>query len=162
MILNISEGPSAVMIPENLPGMTEAAARDILRQNGLAGAPSTTTANSATVPAGIVITSSPAPGQMVGVGTTVELVVSTGKVALPELRGRTREEAEAALKELGLVPNVVEAENAQVEAGRVIEQGQPVNTTVEQGSTVNITVAKAPPPPPSPTPTPTPTPTKKG
>ena len=162
VILNISEGPSAVMIPENLPGMTEAAARDILRQNGLAGAPSTTTANSATVPAGIVITSSPAPGQMVGVGTTVELVVSTGKVALPELRGRTREEAEAALKELGLVPNVVEAENAQVEAGRVIEQGQPVNTTVEQGSTVNITVAKAPPPPPSPTPTPTPTPTKKG
>ena len=162
VVLNISEGPSAVMIPENLPGMTEAAARDILRQNGLAGAPSTTTANSATVPAGIVITSSPAPGQMVGVGTTVELVVSTGKVALPELRGRTREEAEAALKELGLVPNVVEAENAQVEAGRVIEQGQPVNTTVEQGSTVNITVAKAPPPPPSPTPTPTPTPTKKG
>jgi serine/threonine-protein kinase len=99
---------------------------------------------------------------MVGVGTTVELVVSTGKVALPELRGRTREEAEAALKELGLVPNVVEAENAQVEAGRVIEQGQPVNTTVGQGTTVNITVAKAPPPPPSPTPTPTPTPTKKG
>lgn len=162
VVLNISEGPSAVMIPENLPGMTEAAARDILRQSGLAGAPSTTTANSATVPAGIVITSSPAPGQMVGVGTTVELVVSTGKVALPELRGRTREEAEAALKELGLVPNVVEAENAQVEAGRVIEQGQPVNTTVGQGTTVNITVAKAPPPPPSPTPTPTPTPTKKG
>ncbi|MFP5367393.1 MAG: Stk1 family PASTA domain-containing Ser/Thr kinase, partial [Actinomycetes bacterium] len=52
VVLNISEGPSAVMIPENLPGMTEAAARDILRQNGLVGAPSTTTANSATVPAG--------------------------------------------------------------------------------------------------------------
>ena len=88
---------SAVMIPENLPGMTEAAARDILRQNGLVGAPSTTTANSATVPAGIVITTSPAPGQKVGVGTSVELVVSTGKVAVPELRGRTREDAVAAL-----------------------------------------------------------------
>lgn len=164
VILNISEGPSAVMIPESLPGKTEAAARDILRQSGLVGAPSTTTANSATVPAGIVITTSPAPGQKVGVGTSVELVVSTGKVAVPELRGRTREEAEAALKELSLVPNVVEAENAQVEPGRVTDQSEPVNAAVEQGKTVTIVVAKAPPPPPSPTPTPTPSPTstKKG
>lgn len=166
VVLNISEGPSAVMIPESLPGKTEAAARDILRQSGLVGAPSTTTANSATVPAGIVITTTPAPGQMVGVGTSVELIVSTGKVALPELRGRTREEAEAALKELGLVPAVIEVENAQVEAGRVTDQSDPVNATVEQGKTVTIVVAKAPPPPPpSPeptaTPTPKPTPTDK-
>jgi serine/threonine-protein kinase len=159
LVLNISEGPSAVKIPEGLPGKTEAAARDILRQSGLVGAPSTTTANSATVPAGLVITTSPAPGQMVGVGTTVELVVSTGKVAVPELRGRTRAEAEAALKELSLVPAIIEVENAQVEAGRVTDQSDPVNAAVEQGKTVTIVVAKAPPPPPSPTATPTPKPT---
>ena len=159
VVLNISDGPSAVKIPDSLPGKTEAAARDMLRQIGLVGAPSTTTANSATVPAGIVITTSPAPGQSVGVGTSVELVVSTGKVAVPELRGRTREEAEAALKELGLVPAVVEAENAQVEPGRVTDQSDAVNAAVEQGKTVTIVVAKAPPPPPSPDPTPTPTPT---
>jgi serine/threonine-protein kinase len=160
--LNISEGPSAVKIPDSLPGKTEAAARDILRQNGLVGAPSTTTANSATVPAGIVITTSPAPGQMVGVGTSVELVVSTGKVAVPELRGRTRDEAEAALKELGLVPNIIEVENGQVEAGRVTDQSDPVNAAVEQGKTISVVVAKAPPPPPpSPTPTPTPTSTRE-
>jgi serine/threonine-protein kinase len=165
LALNVSEGPSAVKIPDTLPGKTEAAARDILRQSGLVGAPSTTTANSATVPAGIVITTSPAPGQMVGVGTSVELVVSTGKVTVPELRGRTREEAETALKELGLVPNVIEVENGQVEAGRVTDQSDPVNAAVEQGKTVSIVVAKAPPPPPpSPTPTatPTPTPTRRG
>lgn len=159
LVLNISEGPSAVKIPDNLPGKTEAAARDILRQSGLVGAPSTTTANSATVPAGIVITTSPAPGQMVGVGTSVELVVSTGKVAVPELRGRTRAEAETALNELGLVPNVIEVENGQVEAGRVTDQSDPVNAAVEQGKTISIVVAKAPPPPPSPSPTPTPSPT---
>ncbi|KQR00361.1 serine/threonine protein kinase [Arthrobacter sp. Leaf141] len=161
ILLNISEGPSAVKIPDSLPGATEAAARDILRQMGLVGAPTTTTANSATVPAGIVITSSPAPGQSVGVGSTVELVVSTGKVAVPELRGRTREEAETALKALSLVPVVAEVENSEVEAGRVTDQSAPVNATLEQGSTVNIVVAKAPPPPPTPTPTPTPTATKK-
>lgn len=161
ILLNISEGPSAVKIPDSLPGATEAAARDILRQMGLVGAPTTTTANSASVPAGIVITSSPAPGQSVGVGSTVELVVSTGKVAVPELRGRTREEAETALKALSLVPVVAEVENSEVEAGRVTDQSAPVNAALEQGSTVNIVVAKAPPPPPTPTPTPTPTATKK-
>ncbi|WP_457964559.1 Stk1 family PASTA domain-containing Ser/Thr kinase [Arthrobacter sp. D1-29] len=162
VVLNISDGPTAVKIPDNIPGQTEAAARDILRQGGLVGAASTTEANSATVPAGKVITTSPAPGQMVAVGSTVEIVVSTGKVSMPELRGRTRAEAEAALKELGLVPNVAEVENSQVEAGRVTDQSDPVNTAVPQGKVINLVVAKAPPPPPAtPTPTPTPTATKK-
>ncbi|WP_426989139.1 Stk1 family PASTA domain-containing Ser/Thr kinase [Pseudarthrobacter sp. Y6] len=162
VILNISEGPSAVKIPETLPGQTEAAARDILRQAGLVGAPSTTTANSATVPVGRVITTSPASGQMVGVGTTVEIVISTGKVSMPELRGRTRAEAETALKELGLVPNVQEVENSQVEAGRVTDQSDPVNAVVDQGKTINIVVAKEPAPPPTSSPTATPSATKKG
>ncbi|MDQ0662242.1 serine/threonine protein kinase/beta-lactam-binding protein with PASTA domain [Arthrobacter ulcerisalmonis] len=173
VILNVSDGPSSVKIPDSLPGKTEAAARDILRQVGLVGAPSTSTANSATVPAGIVITSNPAPGQSVGVGTSVELIVSTGKVVVPELRGVTREEAEAALKELGLVPSVIETENSQVEPGKVTDQSDPANAAVDQGKTITIVVAKAPPPPPpppaptetatpTPTPTPTPKPTKKG
>lgn len=164
VVLNISDGPSAVKVPDNLAGKTEAAARDVLRQSGLVGAPTTTMANSATVPAGIVITTSPAAGQSVAVGSTVEIVVSTGKVAMPELRGRTRAEAEAALKELGLVPNVQEVENSQVEAGRVTDQSDAVNAAVEQGKTITIVVAKDPPPPvtPTPTPTPTPTATKKG
>ncbi|MDQ0799108.1 Stk1 family PASTA domain-containing Ser/Thr kinase [Arthrobacter sp. SLBN-112] len=168
VVLNVSDGPSSVKIPDSLPGKTEAAARDILRQVGLVGAPSTTTANSATVPAGIVITSNPAPGQSVGVGTSVELVVSTGKVVVPELRGLSREEAEAALKGIGLVPLVVEVENSQVEPGKVTDQSDPVNAAVEQGKTITVVVAKAPAPAPSPSPTPgptdtpTPKPTKKG
>ncbi|PTT61391.1 Stk1 family PASTA domain-containing Ser/Thr kinase, partial [Arthrobacter sp. HMWF013] len=141
VILNISDGPAAVKIPENLPGQTEAAARDILRQNGLLGAASTTTANSATVPGGRVITTSPAPGQQVAVGSTVEIVISTGKVAMPELRGRTRADAEAALKELGLVPVVQEVENSEVEAGRVTDQSDGVNSSVDQGKTIAIVVA---------------------
>jgi serine/threonine-protein kinase len=157
VVLNISDGPAAVKVPDNLPGQTEAAARDILRQTGLVGAPSTATANSATVPGGRVITTNPAPGQMVGVGSTVEIVISTGKVAMPELRGRTRAEAEATLQDLGLVPNVQEVENPEVEAGRVTDQSEPVNAAVDQGKVGNVVVAKAPPPPPAPTPTPTPT-----
>ncbi len=144
MILNISAGPSAVKIPDTLPGRTEAAARDILRQAGLVGAPSTTMANSATVPAGLVITTKPAPGQQVAVGSTVEIVVSTGKVAMPELRGMTRAEAEAALKALGLTAVIREVENSQVAPGKVTGQSDPLNALVEQGKSITITVAKAP------------------
>jgi serine/threonine-protein kinase len=151
IVLNISQGPSAVKIPADLPGNTEAAVRDVLRQIGLAGAPGTTMANSATVPAGIVITTNPAPGQTVPVGTAVEIVVSTGKVAVPELRGMTKAEAEAALKNLGLVMAVQEVENSQVEPGRVTDQSDPLNTLVDQGTTVTLTVAKAPDPSPTPT-----------
>lgn len=157
--LNISDGPSAVKIPATLPGRTEAAARDILRQAGLVGAPSTTMANSPTVPGGLVITTKPAPGQQVAVGSTVEIIVSTGKVVMPELRGMTRAEAEAALKALGLPVLVSEMENSQVAPGKVTGQSDPLNALIDQGKTITITVAKAPAPEPTPTPTPTSKPT---
>jgi beta-lactam-binding protein with PASTA domain len=160
--LNISDGPSAVKIPDDLPGRTEAAARDVLRQIGLAGAPGTTMANSASVPAGIVITTKPAPGETVAIGSTVEIVVSTGKVAMPELRGLPRAEAEAALKNLGLGMSVKEVENSEVEPGKVTEQSDAVNALVEQGKTINVVIAKAPAPRPTPSPTPTPTDRNRG
>jgi len=107
-----------------------------------------------------VITTKPAPGQQVAVGSTVELLVSTGKVAMPELRGMTRAEAEAALKELGLVAVIREVENSQVQPGKVTGQSDPLNSLVEQGKAITVTVATAPAPEPTPTPTPTPSPTK--
>jgi serine/threonine-protein kinase len=123
-------------------------------------------ANRPTVPAGIVITTNPAPGQNVAAGSTVEIIVSTGKVAVPQLIGLPQAEAEAALRALGLGMNATAVENSQVEPGKVTGQADAAEALVEQGKTITVTVAKAPapppppPPPPSPTPTPTPTPTK--
>ncbi|MCU1522907.1 MAG: serine/threonine protein kinase [Arthrobacter sp.] len=158
--LNVSDGPSVVAIPADLPGRTEAAARDVLRQKGLVGAPTTIMSNSPTVPAGIVITTKPVPGQPVAVGSTVELVVSTGKVAVPQLIGLPLAEADGAVKALGLTLSVTEVENSQVEPGKVTAQSDAPEALVEQGKVIAVTVAKAPPPPPAPSPTPTPTPTK--
>ncbi|MCY1244168.1 PASTA domain protein [compost metagenome] len=91
----------------------------------------------------------------------MEIVVSTGKVAMPELRGLPRAEAETALKNLGLGIDVKEVENSEVEPGKVTEQSDAVNSLVEQGKTIAIVVAKAPAPKPTPTPTPTPTETSR-
>lgn len=161
VVLNVSDGPSSVAVPDGLVGKTEAAARDLLRQHQLSGADGTTQVHSATVPVGIVISTNPGAGQQVAVGTKVQLVVSTGKVAVPELRGRTKAEATAALEELRLVPAIVEVENGEVEPGRVTAQSEPANAEVEPGRTITVTIAKAPaplPPPPPPAPVETPTP----
>ncbi|WP_427134984.1 Stk1 family PASTA domain-containing Ser/Thr kinase [Pseudarthrobacter sp. S9] len=160
--LNISEGPSVVAIPADLPGRTEAAARDVLRQKGLTGAPTTSMANSPTVPAGIVITTKPAPGQNVAVGSVVEIIVSTGKVTVPQLIGLPVAEAETALEALGLTLSATEVENSQVEPGKVTAQSDAADSLVVQGKTIAVTVAKAPAPPATPAPTPTPTATKQG
>lgn len=152
--LNISDGPSTVTIPADLPGRTEAAVRDVLRQRGLVGAPSTTMATSPTVPAGSVITTNPAPGATVPIGSTVEVVVSNGKVSVPQLAGLLVPEAEQLLKSNGLGIKVVEAVNTQVEPGKITGQSDPFDSLVEQGKVITVTVAKAPPPSPSPTPSP--------
>lgn len=156
--LNISEGPSVITIPADLPGRTEADARDELRRIGLTGAPKTTLDNSPNVPAGIVITTNPAPAQTVAVDSTVELIVSTGKVAVPQLIGLPKAEAQAALKKVGLLAIIKEVENTQVQPGKVTAQSDAAQAAVEQGKAITVTVAKAPPPPPPPTPTPSPTP----
>ncbi|WP_441412410.1 Stk1 family PASTA domain-containing Ser/Thr kinase [Arthrobacter sp. 2MCAF14] len=155
--LNVSDGPVSATVPAGLSGLTEAAARDLLRQAGLVGG-SSTLANSATVPAGSVISTKPASGAVVGVGSTVDLVVSTGKVAVPQLVGLSKADAEALLKQNGLAIAVTEQENSQVAPGKVTGQGDAFNSLVEQGKTISVIVAKAPAPPPSPTPTPTPSP----
>ncbi|MCZ9884360.1 Stk1 family PASTA domain-containing Ser/Thr kinase [Arthrobacter sp. B2a2-09] len=157
VMLNVSDGPVSVTVPAGLSGLTEAAARDLLRQAGLVGG-SSTLANSATVPAGSVISTKPASGAVVGVGSTVDLVVSTGKVSVPQLVGLSEADAEALLKANGLAIAVTEQENSQVTPGKVTSQGDAFNSLVEQGKTISVIVAKAPAPSPSPTPTSTPSP----
>jgi serine/threonine-protein kinase len=157
--LNVSSGPVSATVPAGLNGLTEAAARDRLRQAGLVGGQSAL-ANSPTVPAGTVISTNPASGAVVGVGSTVDLVVSTGKVAVPQLIGLTEPDAEALLKANGLGIAVTQQENSQVTPGKVTGQGDAFNSLVEQGKTISVIVAKAPAPSPSPTPTPTPSPSE--
>ncbi|HKU11995.1 MAG TPA: Stk1 family PASTA domain-containing Ser/Thr kinase [Sinomonas sp.] len=159
IVIEISTGPSTAVIPQAIIGNTEAGARDMLRSIGLVPADQSKSANSATVPYGHVISADPPAGQTVAIGSQVTLTVSTGNVTLPDLRGRTLDEAKAALADLKLGVVVANQQTTAAAAGTVIAQDVPPNGSVAQGGTVTLTVAVAPPPPPSPSPTPTPTPT---
>jgi serine/threonine-protein kinase len=159
--IEVSSGPSTAVIPQSLIGNTEAGARDTLRSLGLVPADQSKTANSPNVPFGHVISVTPGVGQTVAIGSQVVLTISTGKVAVPDLRGRSVDEAKAALTALGLTAQLTQVPTAAAAPGTIVDQGVAPDGTVDQGATIPLSVAQAPPAPsPSPTATPTPTPSQ--
>ena len=89
---------------------------------------------------GQVITSKPAPGEKVDVGTGVELVVSKGPppVEVPYLVDMPKDDAISLLESLGL--NYEVNEPPVTPLGRVLSQDPAPGTMVPQGSTVTITI----------------------
>lgn len=86
-------------------------------------------------------------GQKVTAGTTIRLTVSLGtKTApMPNLVGKTAQEAEAAMRELtdqlSLTISYSYTESEDVEEGRVISTDPAEGTELTSGTTVNITVS---------------------
>ena len=105
------------------------------------------------LPAGQVLDIRPLPGTQVQARTGVTIVVSSGKVQVPDLRGKTQQEAIAALQKLGFAVGI-EPRDSLEPPGKVIDQ-RPVNQLAPRGSTVVIVVAQTP---ASPSPSPSPLP----
>ncbi|MCC9177075.1 Stk1 family PASTA domain-containing Ser/Thr kinase [Arthrobacter sp. zg-Y750] len=152
--LYISKGPSTAEIPGDLIGMTESGARDALRELDLKGG-ATKTDNSSTMSEGRVLGTEPAVGERVPAGTEVNIIVSTGKVVVPDLAGLTGEQAEATLLDptLLLTPKLVEVESTEAAPGIVLSQSVMPGTEVAPGTSIVVNVAKAP-AEPSPSPSP--------
>jgi eukaryotic-like serine/threonine-protein kinase len=118
--------------------------------------------NSDTVTENDVIRTDPPAGQRVDKGSTVTVFVSSGKeqVAVPPLRGQTRDEAGRNLADRGLSLGTVDQQyDATVPSGSVISSNPPAGQQVAKGSSVDIVLSLGPTPSPSPSPTPVPTPT---
>jgi serine/threonine-protein kinase len=111
------------------------------------------------LPAGQVLAMQPAPGTQLAAGSKVTLVVSSGKVQVPDLRGKTQDQAVQALQQLGFAVGIEPRDDLGCRSGdpastcgKVIDQ-RPLNTLAPRGSTVVIVVARVP---ASPTPSPSP------
>jgi serine/threonine-protein kinase len=122
-------------------GESQADAEKAVRDAGFN--PKVEQAFSDSVAAGDVISVSPPAGDQITKGRTVTLTVSRGAqgVAVPDLAGAQRGDAEAQLQDLGLTANVSEKESSE-QAGTVLAQDPAPGTSVRKGSTVNLTVAK--------------------
>lgn len=156
--VTVSSGPSVLPIPGNLEGQSEQYVRTTLEAAGFV-AGRTTTVNSPTIPAGMVVGVTPASGEKAPAGSTVDIILSNGKVTVPNLVGLTRDDAIAILTspETLLSTNIETVTTASQPSGTVISQSAAAGTLIEQGSTVTIRVALAPVPTVAPTQAPQPT-----
>ena len=124
----------------NVVGLTQAAAEAAITSSGLTVG-TVTTANSTTVPAGTVISQSPAAGTNVAPATAVTLVVSSG-VEVPNVVGLTQAAAQTEITSASLtVGTVTSANSSSVAVGKVISQNPAAGAKVEAGSAVALVVS---------------------
>jgi serine/threonine-protein kinase len=152
--LTVSTGPGEVSVPD-LSGATEAQARARLVDAGLTLG-DVTQVDDSTEPAGTVVGQNPSAGTTVPPDTAVSLQVSSGRVTVPNVVGLSLSQAQSALADRGLESTSTFRESSEFAQGTVLEQN-PRDGLVDQGSTIELVVAQAPPPTPTPTQTPEPT-----
>ena len=146
--LTVSKGIEMTVVPQII-GQSQAEAEALLADSKLSV--NNVVLRDVNLPAGQVLDVLPRPGSQVRARSKVDLVVSSGKVQVPDLRGKTQEEAIAALQKLGFAVGI-EPRDSLEPPGKVIDQ-RPVNSLAPRGSTVVIVVAQTP---ASPSPTPSP------
>ncbi|WP_100487643.1 Stk1 family PASTA domain-containing Ser/Thr kinase [Sporolactobacillus pectinivorans] len=104
------------------------------------------TQQSSTVPAGEIMSQTPAAGNQVVPGDTIlELTYSTGnpQVIVPDLRGKTTSEANQLLKDQGLSADFSVGDYSDtVKKGDVLGQNPPSGSSIVKGSTVIVLLSK--------------------
>ncbi len=142
--LTVSKGLGNTTIP-SVVGRGEAAAKKELSRSHLTT--HVVPRPSAQYGVGVAIGTDPRSGQTVPAGTQVTLFVSSGQPErqVPNVVGVDQATASAELSNAGFVPGVSSAVSSAVQPGNVISQSPQAFTKAAPGSTVAITVAKAPP-----------------
>ena len=133
--LVVSKGVEMLAVPD-VTRRTSAQAQALLREAGFTAGVELTYSDD--VPAGEVVAQSPASGSAPR-GSQVALTVSRGPdlVEVPDLRGRTRDEATALLEGAGLEPRALDLPDG---SGAVLTQSPAPGTRVRRGSAVTFYV----------------------
>ena len=138
----VSLGEKIVKVPK-VAGMTLEEATSALEKEDLVVV--TEEEPSKKVEAGYVISQDVPEGTEVGAGSTVTIKVSTGieTSLVPNLEGKTEEEAKKAIEEAGLtLATTLYSEDTTKNDGTVLKQSLNAGDTVEKGSNITITVNK--------------------
>lgn len=160
--VTVSDGPATVDVPNTLVGQSLDNSRTALREAGLSVG-MVSTVNSATVPENVVLSTDPAGGTSVEKDSAVQLQVSTGRVTVPDVVGMSRVEAQDALRadDVRLNYNIAVRDSEDETTGTVLEQSAPAGSSVAQGSTITLTIAREVTPSPTSTPEPSDEPTQE-
>lgn len=142
--LDVSAGQQRATIPQLL-GLSRADAERALSKAGLAmGQVREEASDSAR---GLVLDARPSEGQVVPLGTRVDLAVSSGpaELTMPDVVGRDFDAARTLIAQLGLATAPAEYDpNSTQAAGTVIAQTPAAGSPVPAGTTVALRVAGNP------------------
>ena len=156
--ITVSAGPSAITVPD-LRGQTLAEARAQLIDVGLQLG-EVEEVNDPETPEDQIIDSNPTAGTGVAPASKINVRVGTGKVTVPNVVGRSQNDAQRLLADANLQVETEFRQTNSVAEGQIISQ-DPDDGAVDIGSTVRIVVAQKEPPVVTPTTvTPTPSPTE--
>ncbi len=139
-----SKGPKLVEVP-TLIGLSEADAQAKLKDLGFTASPLPDQYN-AEIDPGVVFKQEPQPGEKLAEGSPVQYVISLGKktAEVPDVRGKSRADAEATLRNAGFKVAVSQDWSESVAAGIVMSQNPGAGLNVVEGSPVTIVVSKGP------------------
>lgn len=142
--LVVSKGPEMVEVPK-LIGLKEAEAQQALADAGLVGSALPGEFNRS-FPAGTVFAQDPQPGDKIAKGDAVRYTTSLGPEVskVPDVIGKSRSEAEEALRAAGFKVAVREGFSDRVAKGNIYSQNPSAGLQVEKGSTVTISVSQGP------------------
>jgi serine/threonine-protein kinase len=153
VVLTVSTGPELVEIPP-LQSLSYDEAASALTRLGLKPKKAVIDSDR---PKDEVLNTSPPAGTAVPPGTTVTVKVSGGTVVVPNVVGKTIDEAVKILTDLGLEPQGAEQSSLLVPPKQVISQSVAAGQDVTTGTVILLTYAVFPGQGEPPTPTPTPT-----
>jgi serine/threonine-protein kinase len=139
----VSRGPERYEVPV-LRGMPREEAEAAIEDRNLVVGDVTERFHES-VAEGVVLRSAPTTGTELKRDAVVDLVVSKGPkpIKVPDFTGKSAEEAEQALGELGLEVAVTRENDDEVAKGDVISQ-DPSSGTLFRGDTVELVVSKGP------------------
>ena len=142
--LVVSSGKIVGVAIPDVVGKTEAEAKVKLEEEGFAMQKQLQDSDS--VEKGIVISQSPLGAEMAAKGSTVTVVISSGisqeQIKVPDLTGKTEEEAKVVIEEEGLsVGSVTEEESDEVEKGKIISQTPAAEGMVDKGTSIDLKVS---------------------
>ena len=141
--LIVSDGPATASVP-SVQGLSRRGARARLRRAGFRIEERRESSDS--VPAGRAIRTSPPADSTLRQGTTVTLLLSTGKeqVEVPDVTGQNVDEASTELQNRGFEIAPKDQPTDDEDPGTVLSQSPSAGQKIDKGSTITLTVARQP------------------
>ena len=150
--VHFSTGSAMVKVPD-LEGKSQSEARDALKNAGLE-AGNVTQEDSASVAKDRVLYTNPSAGTSVERGTTVDLVVSTGRASVPDVSGQDEATAKKTIEDAGLkFKRGDDITSADVEQGKAVSSNPAAGSSASVGDTITVYFSSGAAATPTPAPT---------